>query len=74
MKLIDNWQAVLKGSWAIRLSMLVSILSGAELLLQQFAPAYSGSAVFVAVAGIVSTCAAVARLVLQKKLHEDDNA
>jgi hypothetical protein len=68
MQLIDNWKAVALKAWSSRLSWLAAVLSAAEVALPFFdglLPVDRG--VFAALALLVSSGAAVARLYAQPK-------
>lgn len=67
MKLIDDWKTVLWRSWAVRLSVISAVLSGAEFALPYLAPAKSSFG-FALLAAAVSMGAAVSRIVAQPKL------
>lgn len=73
MRLIDDWRAVLRRAWSIRLALLAALLSGLEVLL----PFLDGAiaiphGVFAALAGLTSAAAFYARLVAQKGLSDAD--
>lgn len=73
MRLIDDWRAVLRRAWSIRLALLAALLSGLEVLL----PFLDGviaipHGVFAALAGLTSAAAFYARLVAQKGLSNAD--
>ncbi len=73
MRLVDDWRAVLRRAWSIRLALLAALLSGLEVLL----PILDGAiaiphGVFAALAGLTSAAAFYARLVAQKGLSDAD--
>lgn len=69
MQLIDNWKAVAKRAWSMRLIALSAILSAAEVVVPYFADAFErGTFALLAVA--VSLGAAFARLVAQPEVHK----
>lgn len=68
MRLKQNWAAVLRHAWSIRLALLAALLSGAEVVLSVFTdnpPIERGA--FAALAGAVTIAAAIARLIAQEK-------
>ena len=69
-KLIPNWKAVLKRSWAIWLTAAATTLSGVEVGLALVNPDAFGipRGTFAAMAGLVSAAAYFARIVAQKDL------
>jgi len=67
MKLVDDWRAVLRKAWSIRLVLLAAALGGVELALPLFSDAMP-RAVFGVASVLVSIGAAVARLVAQPKM------
>lgn len=71
--LITDWKKVLTQAWSSRLAIIAGLLSATEYGLQYVAPEHS-SASFVLIAAIVSFAAAVARIVAQPALHDDDQA
>lgn len=73
MQLIDDWRAVARKAWSIRLVLLAAALGGVELALPLFSDAMP-RAVFGLASILVSIGAAVARLVAQPKMapHADE--
>lgn len=70
--IIENWWAVLKHAWSVRLMVIAALLSGAEIAVQVMI-AYAvkipiPSGLFAALAGLVTIAATIARFVAQKKL------
>jgi hypothetical protein len=73
MKLISNWQAVLKHAWSVRLLLLAGILSGLEVAL----PLLDGilpvpPTTFAVLSGLCVCMAFIARLVAQEKVSGHD--
>lgn len=72
MRVVDNWRAVLRHAWSVRLLILAGLLSGAEVslpLIQDLLPIPRG--VF-AVLSFFATCGAfVARIAAQSKFSGD---
>ncbi|MBZ9922269.1 hypothetical protein LB579_31835 [Mesorhizobium sp. BR1-1-7] len=69
MRLIDDWKAVLRHAWSVRLLFIAAVLSGLEVAL----PLLNGllpvpPLVFAALSGLCVCAAFVARFVVQKKL------
>ena len=75
MRVIDNWRAVLKHAWSVRLLLIAAVLSGLEVAL----PLLDGvlpipPLAFAALSG-VSVCGAfIARFVVQEKLSGSKDA
>lgn len=70
MHLKENWAAVLRHAWSIRLALLAALLSGAEVVCAVFTdnpPIERG--LFAALAGGVTIAAAIARLIAQKEIE-----
>lgn len=73
MKLLSNWQNVLKRAWSVRLLVVAAILSGCEVLLpiiRDFIypiPSY----LFAGMSFIFTVAAALARLVAQNNLTKE---
>ena len=67
MRLVDNWAAILRRAWSIRLALLAAILSGIEVALPFFTPEWPRG--WAAAASFGCTGAAlVARIVAQPKM------
>lgn len=69
IRLIDNWLAVLKKAWSIRLMLLAAILSGVEVVLPFLSEALPRG-LFAVLSFLTVGGAFVARLVAQKGLSE----
>ena len=70
MRMVGNWRELLKYAWSIRLNILATLLSGAEVWFTFIDP-YSlpiPNGVFAALAMVTTILANVARLVAQKRL------
>lgn len=75
MKLIDNWRAVLKHAWSVRLLLIAGVLSGLEVAL----PLLNGvlpipPLTFATLSGLCVFGAFIARFVVQEKLSGDRDA
>lgn len=75
MKLIENWRAVLKHAWSVRLLALAGVLSGLEVAL----PLLNGvlpipPLTFAGLSGFCVCAAFIARFVVQEKLSGDRDA
>lgn len=70
--LVENWAAILKHAWSVRLMLLAALLSGIEVTIQVMLaftvkpPIPPG--VFAALAGFITIAACVARFVAQSKV------
>ena len=69
MHFIDNWKAVAKKAWSMRLIALSAILSAAEVALPYFDFGMRPG-MFAGLALAVSLAAAIARLVAQPEVHK----
>lgn len=69
MKLIEDWDEVLKKAWSIRLILLAGLLSGIEVVLPYFSDAIPRGWFAVATI-IVSMLAIYARVTAQKNLGD----
>lgn len=68
-KLVDNWRAVLRHAWSIRLIVLAGILSGLEIalpLIDQAVAVPRGT--FAAMSFVTTAAAFVARLIAQQSV------
>ena len=73
MKLISNWQAVLRHAWSIKFMLLAGILSGLEVAL----PLLDGilpvpPTTFAVLSGLCVCMAFIARLIAQEKVSGHD--
>ncbi len=68
MQLIDNWKAVAKRAWSMRLIALSAILSAAEVALPYLDDRFERGT-FAVLALVVSFAAGVARVVAQPEVH-----
>ena len=72
MRLVDNWRAVLRYAWSLRLIVLAGFLSGAEIalpLLGDLCPVPPG--IFALLSFLATMGAFVARLVAQQSVSGD---
>lgn len=69
LQLVDNWLAVLKKAWSLRLMVLAGILSGVEVVLPFFSEALPRG-LFAVLSFLTVAGAFVARLIAQKGLSE----
>lgn len=78
LKLVENWRAVLKHAWSLRLMAVAAVLSGLEVTIQvaiAFAvkpPIPAG--VFASLGGLVTVAAMIARFVAQEKVTQTPGA
>lgn len=74
MRLLDNWDRVLRYAWSIRLMLLAGLLSGIEVflpLIDGIIPIPRG--IFASLSGLVTMFALIARLMAQSKISGDPN-
>lgn len=74
LKIVDNWRAVLKHAWSVRLLLVAAVLSGMEVAL----PLLNGllpvpPLVFAAFSGLCVCGAFIARFIVQEKLSGGSN-
>lgn len=69
MRLVYDWQRVLRYGWSIRLIVLAGLLSGAEVVLPLFDDAIPRS-LFAVLSLLVTVGAVVARVVAQPKMYD----
>lgn len=70
MKLAADWKLILKKAWSIRLMVLASLLSGAEIILPQFTDVVPPN-LFALMSFVVVGGAFAARLLAQKGLDDE---
>lgn len=71
MKLVPDWKKVLKRAWSVRLASVAAVLGGLEVAMQQLQPSFP-SGRFAMAAALVSAAAALARVVAQTKMFDDE--
>lgn len=71
MKIIDEWELVLKKAWSARLMIVAAILSGAEVIVPLFSDALPRG-VFAVLSMVTVSGAFIARFVAQENLRGDD--
>lgn len=64
MKLLDDWRAVLKKAWSVRLIILAGVLSGIEVILPMFQDSIPRG-LFASLSGMVTAMALFARVIAQ---------
>jgi hypothetical protein len=72
-RLVRNWRAILKRAWSMRFMALAVVFSGLEValpLLDGVLPIHRGW--FAALCGVSVAIAMIARLVMQRGVHEVD--
>lgn len=70
-RLVPNWKRVACRSMSFRLSILASVLGAMQFAIPFVAPE-KPSIAFAAAACVVALGAAITRLILQPRLHEED--
>lgn len=71
MRLLDEWRKVSKKAWSFRLALLAAVLTAADVVVPQFSDVLPRN-VFVVLAFVTSIAAAIARLIAQPEMHNDD--
>lgn len=69
MKLLDDWNVVLKKAWSVRLIVLAGALSGAEVMLPMFQDSIPRG-MFASLSGMVTAMALFARVIAQPSKTE----
>ena len=69
MRLIRDWQRVLRYGWSLRLILLAALLSGAEVILPLFSDAIPRN-LFALLSMFVTVGAFIARLTAQSKMDD----
>lgn len=70
MRLVENWDAVLKKAWSIKFTGASLLLSAAEVYVQLVQPSGIPGGVFAGIAGTVSLMAGIARLLAQREVSD----
>ena len=71
MRVVENWRAVIRYAWSVRLMIIAGLLSGIEValpLLDGLLPIEPG--IFAALSGVTVAFAFIARLVAQNNIGE----
>lgn len=76
MMLIDDWRAVLRKAWSVKLILAAGVFSGLEALVQiatalDLLGAWMPRGWFALLGFVASNAALVTRLLAQKELHDD---
>ena len=71
VKMLPDWSKLLRRAWSVRLALLSAALSAVEVALPIMAPSMP-SGRFAIASAVVAFAAAVARLVAQPKMRDDD--
>lgn len=71
MQLLDDWKKIARKAWSFRLGILAALLSGVEVILPFFENKFPRG-VFAGLAFAVTVSAAVARLVAQPRMADDE--
>jgi hypothetical protein len=76
IKLIDDWKAIAKRAWSVRLMLVAAVLSGGAVAVPFVAPVVPTEylVAYAAVVFLVVTGAIIARFVAQKNLGVDIDA
>ncbi len=70
--LVENWRAVIRRAWSVRLIIIAALLSGAEVTLPMLEGVIAvPSGVFAALSGLVAAAALLARVVAQDGLSKE---
>lgn len=72
MHLVENWRTLLRRAWSIRLMLLASLLSGAEVMLPFIGEALMPRGAFAVLSFSITAAALFARLVAQKGIANGD--
>ena len=70
MTMIDDWRTVAKKAWSMRLIFACAALSGMEAALPMLA-GWMPSGVLAGLSCMTAIAAVVARVIMQKELHND---
>lgn len=68
MKLVDDWDQILKKAWSVKFSILAALFGGAEVAVQLVKPASIPDGVFAGIAACVSIAATLVRVLQQQEL------
>jgi hypothetical protein len=72
-RLLDDWRAILRHAWSVRLILLAGLLAGIEAALLVLQPVINLPLLALAIAsGILTFGALVARLLAQRELHDPE--
>jgi hypothetical protein len=73
MKLVENWDAILKKAWSVKFSILASVLGACEVVTQMIKPAGIPDGMFAGIAALTSLLAGIARILQQEELSGAQN-
>lgn len=70
MNLIDDWRRKFHRLWSVRLALIAAVLSAIEVAINWW---LSGKPPLIVIgAGLFSLCAAIARVISQPRLNDED--
>jgi len=73
MKLLEDWDAILKKAWSVKFSIAAALFGGLEVAVQYVKPASIPAGAFAAVAAVISILATGARVLQQQELSGGGN-
>lgn len=75
MRLVDNWRAVLKHAWTVRIAIFAALLNGAYATVVVITQSLPVAPLWLAlVNGALATALPLVRLIPQKKISGDSDA
>lgn len=74
MKLVENWDQILKKAWSIKFTIAATLLGAVEVAVQLIKPVGVPDGVFAGIAAATSLAAGVARLLQQQEISGGQNA
>lgn len=75
MRLVDNWRAVLKHAWSVRLAIFIALLNGAAVVVALWTGTLPVPPLWlIAVNGMLATAVPLLRLIPQPKVSGDPDA
>lgn len=68
MKLVDDWDLILKKAWSVKFNIAATIFGALEVVVALVQPASIPNGVFAGIAAVISICANGARIMAQQEM------
>lgn len=70
MRLVDDWQTILRRAWSVKFNMAAALFGAGEIVVQIWQPVSVRPGVFAGIAAFVSMAATAARVMAQKEISD----
>jgi hypothetical protein len=73
MRLVENWDQIIKSAWSVKFTAIAALLSGLEVAVQIIKPEGIPNPLFAVLAGLVSMAVIPARILAQREVKDVSN-